>query len=210
LDELCRLGFIRDFDLGLLQNAGLAGDPDRIDELRARVLDQARTLLRGIDLDVLHRAFDGDPESITEISRWLIAESRREQELKKEKETQVVARGLVMAPGKINGLAVLMLRACQGCTCLPPPELVELITVQLGIDANIWRVDPLPQQRLRALSLLAVNPGITGAELANLVGVTPAAISQWINDPEFQSELEKIRLTETWGPTLKIIYDDDE
>ncbi len=192
-EQLYSLGFIRGIELFLLDKAVLDLDAERMDELTMRVRDDAQTLIRGIDLGVLYKAINGDSESVTKVSQLLLDEIKKGRDLAASGEAHAVSRGLVMAPSNINALAIEMLKACRRRCCPPPEKLVELITVQLEVDARARRQIPRSMEKFEALLFLAENPEIGVRRLAKKLGVSHTTVSEWLRDRDFQSELERFQ-----------------
>jgi hypothetical protein len=150
--------------------------------------------ITGIDLGIIQRAI-GSSDMASRVSlagslcRHLLDARRRE----KSGQTHEIGRGAVLAPAKIELLAVHMLWACRQSDQAPPEELVILFVLLHNLDDRSNRQIKDRRQWNEVATQLALFPNASDRETARLVGVAANTVKSWRRDAGFAARVESIR-----------------
>ena len=139
----------------------------------------------GIDAPLFAGLFDGDPDSISEVSLLLMERLAERKELSKTGETHLIRRGLAIPDKLVNYLIALMLDGLSWNDWLYiPRDLIVLIRERLGDCVHAYRKETelyeRPTEVLGAIAKL-FNDGVppTISLVAKELGYPPSTVMRW-------------------------------
>jgi hypothetical protein len=139
--------------------------------------------------------------------RFLLSEIKRHKEAISNGNPHAVSNGQVMPNSLINGGVVQALLDCHNYRIVPPPELLEVVFIQLGCTPRYAGNNISPKQ-IEYEDLLEKDPNIGIREAARRIGVNASTIKKWKDKPHKSDwDIERYRELQKITRFDEFIYD---